>query len=208
MRMVYSLLALSCICTNIYAAGFDCGKAATTAEELVCKNTRLSELDSMLNRAYRMSTLYASKQATLATQAEQKDWLTTVRDKCKDEECLAKAYYSRLDTLVSVKTSMSEGKYVVNEAEFSQQVADFRISLARIGISAHLSACPAMVEFRDKTNTGRDRSYGAFCLLNGDRLVMICDDTMVGKLTLKLYGFVVSGNELLDFTKANCPPGG
>ena len=192
----------------MYAASFDCGKAATAVEHLVCKNAWLSELDSMLSRAYRMSTLYASKQAITAAQAEQKNWLATVRDRCKDEACLTQAYSSRLDKLVSVKTTVSEGQYVADKAEFSQQEIDFRNSL-RDRISARLSACPVIVRLIDKTyTTGRDSSYGAFCLLTDDRLVMICDDTMVGKLTLKFSGFAVSADELVDFTKANCPPGG
>jgi len=207
MRKWFSLFALSCVCTNLHAAGFDCGKAATAVEKLVCKSARLSELDSKLNRAYRMSTFYASQQVSTAVQAEQKNWLVAVREKCKDEACLANAYSSRLAKLISVKTSMAEGEYVVDKTEFSQQEADFRNNLN--SISAPLSACPLMIRLIDRTyTTGRDQSYGAFCLLKEDRLAMMCDDTMVGKFTLKLSGFAISPGDLVDFTKANCPPGG
>jgi hypothetical protein len=162
----------------------------------------------MVNRVYRMSTVYGSKQAIDAAQSEQKHWLTTVRDKCKDEACLTEAYSSRLDKLVSVKTTISEGEYVTDKAEFSRQEAAFRSSLSE-QTSGRLSACPVMVRLIDRTyTTGRDSSYGAFCTLTDDRLVMICDDTMIGKLTFKFSGFAINTDELVDFTQTNCPPGG
>jgi hypothetical protein len=55
--------------------------------------------------------------------------------------------------------------------------------------------------------SGREASYGAICTLN-NLGIMVCNDTMVGKLTVKWLGFTYTGTSLADFTQNNCPPGG
>ena len=68
--------------------------------------------------------------------------------------------------------------------------------------------CSMLIELVQST---LDYSYGAVCHLTigrERRTVMVCDDTMVGKFTLKSSGFAVDRSELASFTKANCPGGG
>lgn len=203
----FLFLALSCAFTSInHAANFDCRKASTASEKLICKSAQLSELDSRLNRAFRMSIWHTNEQAIRKVKEEQRNWLIAVRDKCLDEKCLNQAYISRLEKVISVLTPQSEGEYVVSPSEFSGQEIIFRNSLDRRGIS--VSACPLMVKFIDRSYTARDISYGAFCLSKVDTIIMICDDTMIGKLTIMSSGFEVSVGALLDFTKNNCPLGG
>ncbi len=202
------LLAFSCgFSSMLYAAGFDCRKASTPAEKLVCNSTQLSEFDSWLNRAFRMRIWHASKQDISKAKEEQRNWLISVRDKCFDEMCMSHAYITRLKEVNSISTPQSEGEYVGVTEEFSGQEADFLRSLDHRGIP--VSACPLMVKYIDKSyTTGRDSSYGAFCLTKNDAIIMICDDTMIGKLTIRTSGFEVRAGTLLDFTKENCPPGG
>ncbi len=208
MRISVLLLALSCAYTSmVIAAGFDCRKSSTATEKLVCENAQLSEFDSWLNRAFRMSIWHANKQAISKAKEEQRNWLITVRERCTDEMCLSRAYISRLRKVSSVTTPTSEGEYVGVTEEFSRQEADFQKSLGQHGIP--VSACPLMVRYIDRSyTTGSDSSCGAFCLSTDDKIIMICDDTMVGKLTFKSSEFEVNAGALLDFTKNNCPPGG
>jgi hypothetical protein len=105
------------------------------------------------------------------------------------------------------QTNTSTAEYVVDRQEFESQASSFERDLNRSGIPGKLSSCKMIVHLVDQTTPGRDASYGAICTLNA-RDVMICDDTMVGKLTLKLYGFSESAQVLADFTNANCAPGG
>lgn len=95
-------LLLSCLLTlfwpfALHAASFDCTKAATQVEQIICKNDSLSELDGLLAKAY---TAALSKQSDPdAFKTQQRVWLRDTRDLCKDATCLLKAYTSRLAAL-------------------------------------------------------------------------------------------------------------
>lgn len=94
-----------------------------------------------------------------------------------------------------------------DSAEVKRQSDVFEHSLASIGLKTELQ-CSMMIELSQGI---RDRSYGAFCDLQGSmphRTIMVCDDIMIGKLTIKSYGFSLDEGELIEFTKLNCPNGG
>ena len=97
---------------------------------------------------------------------------------------------------------------VTDPARIQRQTRDFEKSLNALGVRGQLR-CAHMVEVLP--NSGRDTSYGAICELKEARssqAVMVCDDTMIGKFTVKTSGFAISDDELISFTRANCPPGG
>ena len=202
--LVFSLVFLSASIS--YGAGFDCQKASSSIEKLICSNQQLSRLDDQMNRAYRMKIWNAGIYGLKEAPVEQQRWIKSVRNKCEDVSCLTNAYAARLEELESIKTSQAEGKYVANSAEFLYQEKAFLNSLSGNGISA--SACPVIVRLIEAYPVGRDDSYGAFCRLSNGKLLMICDDTMIGKLTAKFGAFALSGKELVNFTKSNCPSGG
>ena len=80
-----------------YAASFDCAKATTTIEKQICADDQLSALDSQLAQLY-MESRSNSANADLL-KSEQRAWLTTVRNKCDDPECLRQAYTARIASL-------------------------------------------------------------------------------------------------------------
>jgi uncharacterized protein len=191
----------------VQAASFDCNKATTPVEKLICGSEAISKLDSQLGNAYGyvLDNTYAkAKKATLI--ADQKNWITTIRNNCKDADCLRNEYWSRINVLTLIKTNKSAARYVVDQNERTAKTEEFQKDLKRVGINGSLTACNLMVELIGQQG-GRDQSYGAICNLN-ERLIMICDDTMIGKLTLKLYGFAITGATVVDFTANNCPSGG
>ncbi len=190
------------------AAGFDCSKAYTPVEKLVCDNETLSRLDTDLGYAYNVAVNHAVPSEKRGLVAGQRDWVSNVRDRCADKDCLANAYSARIHALVSITTNKSIAEYVFDRREFETKASEFQRDLNAFGIAGKLSDCKIMLHLVvDQATAGRDMSYGAICSLNA-RDVMICDDTMVGKFTMKLYGYAESGGELADFTSANCPPGG
>lgn len=69
-------LLLGCLMLVIpaHAASFDCAKAATKVENLICGDTALSKLDEELNAAYK-AALQDEGQAGSIKQA-QKQWVT------------------------------------------------------------------------------------------------------------------------------------
>ena len=190
------------------AASFECANSGgTRVEQILCKSQGLSRLDAELGSAYNVVTKHAVPLRKAGLIAEQKDWIIKVRDRCADEECLINAYAARVHALTSITTNNSTAEYVVDRKEIIGQTSKYQRDLNRFGIPGKLSSCEMMLRLVDQTTSGRDESYGAICALNA-RDIMICETTMVGKLTVKLYGFAESAEELADFTSANCPPGG
>jgi uncharacterized protein YecT (DUF1311 family) len=75
------------------AASFDCAKAGTKVEHLICDNPELSKLDEELNLAYK-TALQDEKQAVTIKQT-QKNWIKE-RNGCVDTGCVKRAYESQL----------------------------------------------------------------------------------------------------------------
>jgi uncharacterized protein len=77
------------------AASFDCAKAQSKVEQLVCDNPKLSELDGKLGQDYQAVLSKANAEQKQRVVAEQKHWLQHTRDVCETETCLKHAYWSR-----------------------------------------------------------------------------------------------------------------
>lgn len=82
-----------------FEASFDCSGARTRVEKTICAAEELSSLDEELAKAY--GAVIASSESAEKVRREQKDWLRTVRDKCRDETCLKDAYTRRLAQLAT-----------------------------------------------------------------------------------------------------------
>jgi uncharacterized protein YecT (DUF1311 family) len=80
----------------VQAASFDCAKAATNIEKMICADEGLSALDSQLATVYKRSIYAAIDKG--AFKQEQLSWLKT-RNACKDVACLSQSYQSRIATL-------------------------------------------------------------------------------------------------------------
>jgi hypothetical protein len=109
---------------------------------------------------------------------------------------------------IAVKAEDFRVKKVTDSAQILRQTRDFERSLSSLGGRVPLR-CTHMIELLP--NAGRDISYGAICEVidaGSSRTIMVCDDTMIGKFTAKTSGFARNDDELIQFTKANCPPGG
>jgi uncharacterized protein YecT (DUF1311 family) len=77
-------------------ASFDCSKASTLTERIICVDPLLSEFDIALASAYR--TLISQSFSPLEFRQEQASWLKK-RDLCQDADCLRAAYRLRLAQL-------------------------------------------------------------------------------------------------------------
>ena len=85
-----------------YAASFDCKKALSPAEKMVCDSSTLSNLDNQ------MAALY-SKAKSEATDADalrqiQLAWIVKTRG-CRDESCLEQLYKQRIGELAQTESA-------------------------------------------------------------------------------------------------------
>jgi len=81
------------------AASFDCAKAATPTEKLICGDPQLSQLDGQTAQAYQRALERALDPDKL--RAEERAWLRTERKACGDDACLKKVYAQRLAALAA-----------------------------------------------------------------------------------------------------------
>lgn len=88
------------------AASFDCAKAGTSIEKLICSDNQLSELDSQLAETYALARTQSSNSDQI--KSEQRDWLKNVRNRCADIDCFRSAYTARLSALASHAPSTPE----------------------------------------------------------------------------------------------------
>jgi len=80
-----------------WAPSFNCVKASTKAERLICSNKELSESDVKLYQIY-INALKASFDKE-TFRKEQSNWRKNERDVCADIDCMLKAYNNRIKQL-------------------------------------------------------------------------------------------------------------
>lgn len=93
---IIPILALTIFLTNtnwVIAAGFDCTKASTNIEKMICSNETLSKLDGQNTQLFKQYKS-ASNDLNLIVQ-DQRDWLKHTRNSCQDVSCLETEYGKR-----------------------------------------------------------------------------------------------------------------
>ncbi len=89
----------------VSAASFDCKKAASEVEKLICQNPELSRLDDEMTRMYKRALASAPDKPLRASDGrewlkkEQRGWLRYTRNACTTVTCLKSAYEIQIITL-------------------------------------------------------------------------------------------------------------
>lgn len=76
---------------------FDCAKATTMVEKLICGSNELAIADAQLATQFKATLANALDSKPLI--AEQRNWIKTVRNACTDIPCLAAVYQARISQL-------------------------------------------------------------------------------------------------------------
>lgn len=76
---------------------FDCNKASTKVEKLICSASDVAAADVQLSQLYKQ--LIANSPDAEAIIADQKVWMKSVRGACADVQCLNLAYQLRIQQL-------------------------------------------------------------------------------------------------------------
>ncbi|MGO9121661.1 MAG: lysozyme inhibitor LprI family protein [Desulfomonilaceae bacterium] len=135
-RLITVFLLLPGICL---AASFDCNKATTPVEKLICAEQGLSQFDEKLSRVYEEALRLTPDPQGLKREHEK--WLRDVRNLCTDSICLEKEYYNRLWLLEKLLLTVPEqflGKWRASsrmaEAVYGDlEVKKNSLSLERLG---------------------------------------------------------------------------
>ncbi|WP_428685337.1 TIR domain-containing protein [Sphingopyxis sp.] len=95
---------------------FNCDKAGTHAEKLICSSDELASLDREMARAYRQLSGVAVKRRELL-QTEQSRWRLSVRDGCPDEACMSRVMRQRIMILDERRTETLQNRAAGAAAE-------------------------------------------------------------------------------------------
>lgn len=76
---------------------FNCEKASTNSEKLVCSDAELASLDVSLSKTYKEYIANSSDKA--ATKKEQVAWIKSLNSSCSDVGCLKAAYQNRISVM-------------------------------------------------------------------------------------------------------------
>lgn len=97
-KCILYLFGALMVALPVQAVSFDCAKARTKVEKLICGDAELSRLDEDLSKTYQQ-TLERSDDKQKLTD-EQRQWLKR-RNVCTDAVCVKRAYEGRLKELSS-----------------------------------------------------------------------------------------------------------
>jgi len=80
-----------------FTPSFDCAKASTGAERMICSNKDLAQADVQLAQVYKATLSKSSNKA--AFKKEQGAWIRNQRDACSDAAALLQVYQDRISQL-------------------------------------------------------------------------------------------------------------
>lgn len=113
MKFILNLIGGLAIALHVQAASFDCAKARSTVEHLICDDQAISKIDDELSKAYKDVLSRANDEQKQRVISEQKHWLKFTRSVCANESCLKHAYWSRiaeLETFLSPHSPIYENE--------------------------------------------------------------------------------------------------
>lgn len=122
-KLGWIVLAWFFLLEPVQAASFDCKKAQSKTEKLICSHGDLGELDEQLADVYARVKEVAPDKRALTQQ--QRDWMAGVRNACPDADCLSRVHRLRILELAGALVSLApindtllsdeEGKSICSE---------------------------------------------------------------------------------------------
>jgi uncharacterized protein len=108
---IYSLLLFT---MSLFGASFDCAKASSNIEKMICANPELSTLDDNLSKVFKEALKSTNDKDQL--KKEQFLWMKE-RDYCKENVCVQKSYKNRISELNIFATDEPKSKLNVDDVD-------------------------------------------------------------------------------------------
>lgn len=129
-----SLLLMMIAGVDALAASFDCTKAASKVEKLICADAQLSAQDETLAAVYRQAAQLTPGEAE--PKLSQRAWLKQ-RNACADVDCVAQAYRQRIAELEDalgqdLNADAIAGTYARRDPDFPEEHAPAEITLTAL----------------------------------------------------------------------------
>lgn len=224
MKLLFTL-GLAMLGTYAQAASFDCNKAASTTEKLICSDAETSALDGKLQGAYKAALAATDAYGKKALAEEQRNWIKYARGICQDSACLRQAYTSRIALLARNEKHIANGEVysdcklpgnqtasgecvnVVPIRDPNSRVESFNQSLEQQKQNGRIIGCSRLIDLPVGV-AGGNHSFGGSCVLQEGtqrKDVRICNDDMFGHFQVEpSTPQDASDKRLVDFTYAQC----
>ena len=168
-----------------HAASFDCAKAASPTEKLICSNPSVSLLDEQLGQAYKQALASANDKDLL--KQEQMGWIKQQRA-CKDAECLTQTYQARIAQLQKNETAIAPAQQ--KQAATVNSNAAPKKARFYITEGDHLPLCQAYLTVLNRTPWD-DLKPCQLPDLTGSPIQQVTFTPVTGQLRTKLDQIVV-----------------
>ncbi|RDS80707.1 DUF1311 domain-containing protein [Dyella psychrodurans] len=228
MTLLFALILMGSA-HDALAASFDCNKAASGTEKLICSDAETSALDDKLQQAYKTALLATDAYGKKELAKEQRNWIKYTRGICLDVACLRQVYTDRIAMLARNEKNIEDGEshcikpgaylhgihYCDVGAQVSRdpndQIDSFNQSLEQQKQSGRIIGCHRLIVLSDGMHIGPGpgaQIFGGYCVLqNGTQRqnVAICNDDMIGDFQVQpVTQQDTSDKRLIDFTYSQC----
>jgi uncharacterized protein len=99
MQIILCAFSLLISANIAHAASFDCAKATTKVEKLICADPFISRLDGQLSKVYDQDIAKADPEQKHRLVTDERYWLKNMRGWCTTQTCFKHAYWQRLAEL-------------------------------------------------------------------------------------------------------------
>ena len=199
-KLLPGLIMMSMASSSL-AAGFGCAKAQSSTEKMICADSSVSKRDGALSRLYAWTLESATQVERVRIIADQKGWVSGVRDTCATVECLIGAYDKRIKSMSSINYDGGTATYNADDDDVTRIGDETRRNLKKVGIT-RVGACSSIISL-----DAHSSSYGAFCSLGDQARIEVCYENLAGNLAVNFYGYTLTGSGLASFTRFACPGG-
>lgn len=151
MQRILPIAIISLLCAHqSIAASFDCAKATTRTEKMICSNLEISRADEQLATAYKLAMGKTADKASLKQQ--QKQWLKS-RDSISDAAKLLQSYNQRITELEAGKAAATTVGKVNPVGTYSYREGGYTGSMVITKISDAPETWKAVISTVEKSPT-------------------------------------------------------
>ena len=109
------------------AASFDCAKATSDYDKLICTTPELSAADERMVAAYDQARAKVSAEGKRLFRDGQRSWIKNVRDDCQlDQQCIGWAYDRRIKQLADAVTTIGPYRFQAIDSFAVEKIAGIR----------------------------------------------------------------------------------
>lgn len=229
MKLLFAWVLAGCA-FGAHAASFDCAKAGTSVEKMICSDAATSALDGKLQQTYKTALAATNAYGRKALAKEQRNWIKYTRGICQDTACLREVYADRIAVLANNLGSIENHRLCIKPSNYqgdaddcgvsvevyrdpNDHIESFNDSLMHERQGGRIIDCHRLIVEWSGTRIGPgpgNQNFGGYCVLQRDAQrsdVMICDDTMIGNFRVQSVDMQdPTDKHLIDFTY-NCGRG-